>query len=430
MYQTRKGSSVWVRMLGVGLLLSAFPGSVLAASWCVNPGVSTCMATIGAAIAAASAGDVITVAPGTYKESVKIGVPLTLIGSDATKTIIDATGLSTGIYVDGIDSQNLANVVISGFTVQNANFEGILVTNASAITVASNIVQGNDKSLIFSFTNPTCPGQPAFETAEGDDCGEGIHLIGVDHAAISGNTVTNNAGGILLSDETQAVHDNVLSGNTVSNNALDCGITLASHPPFTTSTTAAPFGVYRNTMVDNQVTQNGLKGFGAGIGLFSPVPGGAVYANVVLDNTATGNGLPGVTIHAHTPGQNFNNNVIIGNQISGNGADSEDAFTPGPAGINFLSVSPVTGTVISGNTISQETDAVVWHAPGVALVNRNTLTGTYGVLNLGTGTVSADNNWWGCNNNPTNYFSALFGGCSLASGSVSVNTWLSSIPAK
>ena len=40
-----------------------------------------------------------------------------------------------------------------------------------------------------------------FETAEGFDCGEAIHLTGVEHSTITGNTVTGNAGGILLTDD-------------------------------------------------------------------------------------------------------------------------------------------------------------------------------------------------------------------------------------
>jgi hypothetical protein len=40
----------------------------------------------------------------------------------------------------------------------------------------------------------------------------------------------NNAGGILLSDDTGATHDNLIIGNIAQNNPFDCGITLASHP--------------------------------------------------------------------------------------------------------------------------------------------------------------------------------------------------------
>jgi parallel beta-helix repeat protein len=138
-------------------------------------GTSGCSATIGAAVAASAANDIIIVGAGTYKEDVVIGKPLSLIGENKLTTVIDATHRANGIYVDGIDNHGLAGVTVTGFTVQDANFEGILVTNASYITIWNNRVFSNNKNL----TATGCPGIPAFETLEGFDCGEGIHLTGV-----------------------------------------------------------------------------------------------------------------------------------------------------------------------------------------------------------------------------------------------------------
>jgi hypothetical protein len=71
-------------------------------------------------------GDSVEVAAGTYAESVVIGKSLNLFGANPSTTIINAAGLSTGIYVDGLDNPNLSGVLISGFTVQNASFEGTI----------------------------------------------------------------------------------------------------------------------------------------------------------------------------------------------------------------------------------------------------------------------------------------------------------------
>jgi hypothetical protein len=142
----------------------------------------------------------------------------------------------------------------------------------------------------------------------------------------------------------------------------------------------------------------------------------------------TGNDLPGVALHGHTPGQNLNNNVIAGNTISGNGPDTDDAATPGPAGIIISGIETITGTVISQNTISGEAIAVAIFAPGDARVQRNNLGGQIGVANLGRGgAVYADNNWWGCNENPS-FPIAGFAGCALTSGAVNVNTWMFAAP--
>ena len=413
----------WIPVLASAAALTAVSGAGNTASLCVNAAASSgCMATIGAAVAAASANDTINVAPGTYKESVTISKPLSLIGADATKVTIDATGLGVGVYVDGNDNKGLTGVFISGFTVQNANFEGILVTGASGITISGNIVQKNNLGLVTAAAGATCPNIPAYDSSEGQDCGEGIHLNGVTHSLIANNTTQNNSGGILVSDDDGATHDNVITGNVVMNNLAACGITLASHPPATLTGSSTPLGVYNNSIIGNTITGNGANGTGAGAGIFASVPGAAAYSNVVINNVLTGNGLPGVTMHSHTPGQTLTGNIVIGNVISGDAADTEDAATPGTAGINVFGVSSVAGTIIAQNTISQEAFDVVVNGPGAVNVQRNSLATGTGVANLSTGTVNADGNWWGCNNNPAFPISG-FAGCSGTSGAVSVSVW-------
>ncbi len=409
-----------------GAALIGLCASANATSFCVNPTASSgCMKTIGAAVSAASPNDVINVAPGIYKESVKIGMPLSLIGADATTVVIDATGLGVGIYVDGIDNKGLSGVYVSGFTVQNANFEGILVTAASAVTISGNIVQKNNLGLVAAASGATCPNIPAYDTSEGQDCGEGIHLNGVFHALVANNTVQNNSGGILVSDDAGATHDNVITGNVVMNNLAACGITLASHPPAALTGSTTPLGVYNNAVISNQVSGNGsAAGGGAGAGIFASVPGAGSYSNLVVNNVLTGNSLPGVTMHSHTPGQTLTNNIVIGNTISDNAADTADAATPGTAGINVYGVSSIAGTLIAQNTISKEAFDVVVKGPGAVNVQRNTITSGTGVANLSGGAVNADGNWWGCNNNPTFPISG-FAGCSNTSGAVTVNVFAS-----
>lgn len=396
-------------------------GIANAKTLCVNhAGNGGCYSTINAAIGHAGPHDTIRVARGTYAEEVLINKPLSLVADDHDKTVIDATGLSNGIYIDGIDNPGLREVVVNGFTIVKANFEGILITNASYVTIVSNNVVDNDRSL--NFASASCPGLPTFETAEGEDCGEGIHLSGVHHATISNNNVLHNSGGILLSDDTGATHHNLIVGNLVKENSLDCGITLASHPPAALTGAAAPLGVFRNTISENYSTKNGLQGEGAGIGIFDSVPGAKNYANVVIGNTSTDNRLPGVAMHSHTPGQNLNNNMIVGNRISGNGPDTGDAATPGPTGINVFGVSPVNGTIISQNIISDESVDLAVNTPAYVDAHLNDFFGRKtGLANLGGGSIDATENWWGCAQGPN------AGGCAKVSGpNVLFQPWLMS----
>jgi parallel beta-helix repeat protein len=266
----------------------------------------------------------------------------------------------------------------------------------------------------------------SFETGEAFDCGEGIHLTGADHSIVSGNTVEFNSGGILLSDDTGATHDNFITGNIVRENPFDCGITLASHAPASITHSSLPLGVFHNTIARNESSHNGLgaAGAGAGVGLFAPGPGNQTYANVVINNTLADNGLPGVTMHNHAsfpgaPAVNLNDNIIVGNTIRGNHADTFDAATPGPTGINIFSIASVTGTVISQNTIEQEAIAVAVKTPSLVELHLNNFpAGSIGVDNLGGGTVNAMENWWGCSGGPTAR------GCATVAGTVLFAPWL------
>lgn len=408
----------------IGLIIPSH--AAMAATLCVGGGAdfSTCYATIGAAVSAAKAGDRINVAAGQYNESVMVTKPLSLVGAGAGSTIINAKGLPNGIYVDGLDNGGLSNVLITGFTVTNANFEGILLTNTSYSVISENRVTGNAQSL--DVAAGKCAGQPVFQTSEAEDCGEGIHLMAVDHSTVSNNIIDSNSGGILISDETGMTHDNLITGNSVHDNAYDCGITLASHPPSPQASSKLPYGVFNNTIEGNNSSNNGHAGSGgAGIGIFAPGPGNMNFGNRIVGNVIQNNGHPGVTMHNHAsppgaPGINLNDNMIVGNFISGNGADTEDAATPGTTGIDIYSIAPVYGTVIAQNTIVNEAVDVVMNNPGsMELHGNNLLGGGIGVMNAGKGVVNGAMNFFGCAGG------AGTTGCATVNGTVSASPWLS-----
>lgn len=405
-----------------------------AATLCVDSGgASGCYRTIGDAVTAASAGDVIKVGPGVYAESVTITKPLSLTTEDA---IVDAAGLRRGFFVNGlaangVGSTGLADVNIAGFTVRNAMYEGILVLNASRVSVSGNSVLGNNRAL----SGSTCPGLESFETGEAMDCGEGIHLMAADHSVVTNNTVIGNSGGILVSDDTGATHDNVFSFNNLHDNPYACGISLASHvayvPAGTTATIPAAYGVSHNTVYANRIRANGnLNGGGAGVGIFASAPGTMSFGNVVVANYLAENGHPGISLHGHAPNQVLNDNLMLGNTLANNGADTSDAATSGPTGINLYSLLPVSGNMMIGNAIQGESIDVSIKAPGIpvgsapvpALVQFNALEGNgVGVLNNSVGaTVNATENFWSCPNGPT-----IAGSCSMVAGSnVLWSPWL------
>jgi parallel beta-helix repeat protein len=408
------------------LSLLALGISASAATLCVNPGgTGGCKSTITAAVTAAAPNDTITVAHGSYHEHVVIDKSFSLVGESSENTVIDATGLPNGIDIDGHHHPGLAHVSVTGFTVANANFEGILVTDSSYITVANNHVTGNDKSLtLVKGQPPTCPGLPAyFVDFQGFDCGEGIHLSGVDHSTVANNLVDRNAGGILLSDDTGSTHDNLLSANIVRNNPFDCGITVASH--IVNFGQQQPLrGIYHNTIAGNTSSANGLaSGEGAGVGLFTAAPGAQNWGNVVQGNILTGNALPGVSMHSHSPLQNLNDNLIVGNQISGNGPDGDPGLTV-PTGIDVFAdeahgALPITGTIITQNIFKNEAIDIAVATTGGVTARFNSFFDAVGVNNLSTGLVDATLNWWKCSGGPG------ANGCSTVTGTgIQTAPWL------
>lgn len=432
-----------IRALCVAVLtLAPMGGTALANTLCVNPnGSQGCYSTIQAAVNAASNYDVINVAPGTYKEDVVIGKPLSLVGG-GNNTVIDATGLANGIFVDGYDHSGLGNVVIDSFMVQNAQYEGVLVVSASNVTIRNNTIQNNDKIGPVFGSGVACAGEPAFETDESGDCGGGLHLLGVSYSTISDNVITGNASGLLVSDETAESFGNLIIHNSSTDNPPQCGIVLASHPPVGSSPPyyAAHYGVDNNTVSQNVSSRNGVTVGGAGVGLFSDGEGpGKVTANVITGNEITDNGIPGVSVHSHVgpafgaPADNFTGNMIIGNRLSGNGPDTGDTATPGSAGILVSSGgggSPINGLIISQNEISNEQIAVAISTPAQVNVHLNTLLGTVGVQDVCayeggvcTGSIDATENFFGCSAGPSS------GGCGTVNGAdIRFTPWLLNAP--
>ena len=310
--------------------------------------------TIGAAVSAAASGDTIVVCPGTYPGGVVVSKTLSILGLG--HPVINATGQDNGVQVLASGSR------IQGFTVENAIGEGILVglakTPVSDVTIRNNTVKHNDQGnptggTITTSSYPQCNTNPATPTIPGD-CGEGIHLADAFDSTVIGNTVFDNSGGILLSDDTGATYGNLVKFNNVFRNVFDCGITLAGHTP-------AVFGggVHDNTILGNRVTGNGTAGQGGGVLLATgvpgfvpgiPGPGGAVYNNLVQGNYLAGNGLGGVTLHSHAPGENLNGNTVTGNAIGTNNVDPDHDFGPPfddgqTTGVIAIAASSVTITI-------------------------------------------------------------------------------------
>jgi parallel beta-helix repeat protein len=288
-----------------------------------NGSLAAPFATISHGVAAAPVGAAVIVAPGTYNEMVNITQQLTLESqsSQPSNTIIDASGLSMGIFVNG---PSTAGTVVTGFTVENANDHGIYAQDTSNVLIEHNIATHNGVSPNAAFS--------------GED--KAIEVVGTSNSTISGNTVVGNLyGGIAINDNgpinpgfyspgtPNAAVGNVISGNTVIGNRPNhCAIVVSAYD--------AGEGVLNNIVSNNIVVDNS-----AGIIVAANTPNTAAVNNTVIRNTILNNGEGGVVLHSNSPGCVVTGNTIIGNIISGNGF--QPPTTPELTGIIVGGEGPV-----------------------------------------------------------------------------------------
>jgi hypothetical protein len=364
-------------------------GPVAARSWTqtlvASPAGSGSACTFGepcalpTAVQSAGAGATVLAESGTYDVSgLTITQRLKLEGlgravldasSSNTADYTSCAGISSPIYLRGvlICGPGAAGTSVRGLTIEDAFEEGILAVSTSDLNIAHNTLIDNDQGFAGQAVDE-CSGS---STAGPGDCGEALHLLSVTDSRVVGNYVSDNAGGILLTDELgPTAHNQILSNRSIGNSE-DCGITLAGHngeavSPVTDLPVPAAGGVYDNLVSGNISDDNGVAGQGAGILLGGGAAYSGVYDNTVSDNHVYGNGLSGITVHQHFAGD-LNGNRIVSNWIGRNDLDGDSDFSPadpsttgilvasGPIAVGPPPPGPLTGTEILFNHISQDT---------------------------------------------------------------------------
>jgi hypothetical protein len=191
---------------------------------------------IQAGINAASNGDTVLVAPGTYKENINFsGKAITVKSSGgASVTIIDGGGLSSVVT---FNSNETSGSVLSGFILQNGDATngaeeggGIQIEGASP-TIQNNIIQNNKGingggGIGLGFASPLIENNIIRANTQdsrfsGGIGGGGISVRGASTAQIVGNTIQSNTwptafgGGIsLFGAGAVLIKNDVFIGNT------------------------------------------------------------------------------------------------------------------------------------------------------------------------------------------------------------------------
>ena len=296
--------------------------------------------SIAHAVAVATPGVTIIVEPGTYSTMITLDKSVT-VESDSdkaeavSKTVIDAKGQAHGVWIHGAAA---SGSIVRGFTLKNADDQGILVEDTAHVLVENNVVTNNGL-------------QPADAPRDYQVMAEdkAIQLEGTSDTVVRNNTVSQNKhGGIaVLDSQTNPAVGNDLDGNRVTSNNGDCGIVLASYLP-------------GKGLRNNVVERNTVTGNVAGVVVAADPPGTSTVDTVVRGNLIAANQLPGIIIHSNASDQIVSGTEVSENTIRQNGADPGIHLNEATGIVIAGAVVPVTNTTLRANTISDES-VPVWH---------------------------------------------------------------------
>jgi len=272
------------------LLLSIVPVTQFIASvratrtWTVDDDGPADFHTIQEAINAASDGDAIQVASGIYYENVIVNKTLSLIGEDASATIIDANQtLGTPVTIVA------NNVYINGFTVRNSGrrphegillgYPGIFIDGCKGSIITGNIISKNYY--------------------------DGVRLANSSNCMIFNNTIKDNGCGIRIYGSSK---NNTLSGNTISYNNEGIMLYGPSNNNTISGNTLSPGGIELQSSSNNLISGNTARASSPGIGLFR-----GSNSNRISNNTVSKCNYHGILLSSSS------RNVLSGNNMSENG---------------------------------------------------------------------------------------------------------------
>ena len=340
--------------------------------------------TIQAAIDAATAGDRILVCAGSYNESVSVNKTLQVLGAqsgvDARSRSVPATDESviTGVGANGGGVSITANDVV---------FDGFVVEDTDQAPFGSGIVTGS---------------------------------------ATSGNQVINNISRSNISGATPGA-----SGTTQ---------TVLRHNLFDSNNdagAASGSGIYVDTGVNNLlIDQNRFTGHLTAAmninGSVVPASNVSITANALVNDSSIvlfGNSTTNVT--GNTSSNIAGSGIFVGGgnagiAIAGNRLDDSPSENSSLVAITDVGFGNNTNITVLGNDLTDGMRGVsATGGVGDELevhFNRIASNATAGARNSTTGTMDAENNWWGCNGGPG------AAGCDVVSntggGTLDFDPWL------
>ena len=254
--------------------------------------------TIQAGIDAASGGDTVQVSAGAYHENIDFHGKAITVTSEKGPGLTVIDGGQPYYSTVNFSSNETTASVLSGFTVQNSNNQGIYISNSSP-TIKWNVISGASQS----YTNGLYVqgGSPVIQSnLIVGNRQSGITVYSDSGIQITGNLIASNAVGVTLnySNGTDVIQQNTITGNSSTGlAAYSFGNSLNLIQNLVLGNTGA--GIYLSggpgpvTMVNNTVTDNqpGCCGGNASEIFIGEVSNQITLQNNLLIATGSGSAL-------------------------------------------------------------------------------------------------------------------------------------------
>jgi hypothetical protein len=248
--------------------------------------------TIQAGINAASNGDTVLVAPGTYAENINFnGKAITVASSNGAS--VTTIAISSGVGVTFTHSETHSSV-LKGFTIKGGTNTYGIVIGYSSPTILNNVITGNHAcdgaGISVTWASPVIKGNTIagnfHDSCSGGGGGAGIAVVGPGNTQIIGNVISGNDGG---------------------NGSSGGGITL--------------FGAGSTFIVNNIIINNTIQTSGGGIGIEGCCSDAIIVQNLIIGNTAPGLG-GGIYSAGNSGAPAIVNNTIASNRSGAAGLGS------------------------------------------------------------------------------------------------------------
>jgi len=292
-------------------------------------------ATVQAAVSAARAGDMISIAPGIYHEAVTVRIPdLTIRGRDRNSVIMDGNFKLSNAFevVEGADGVVIENMTARHYSGNGFYWEGVKGFRGSYLTAYANGDYGIYAygSNTGQFDHDLAAGQPdsGFYIGDCHPCHAIItHVISEDNAL--GYSGTNAGGDLVIRDSIWRDNMSGIAPNTLDSepNPPEDGTTIINNLVENNNNFNAPAKVLEYPSIGNGIVIGGGNN------------------NIIMNNRINGHIYYGILIVPNID-QNFwepSGNVVVNNVITNSGV-ADLALSALSAGNNCFSGNSVART--------------------------------------------------------------------------------------